>query len=95
MLLLRRGLAVPGQMPARPLNGKPLFIEELADVENQFHIFATVEPVPGLGLYRAQPGEFSFPKAQDKRFGTSQFADFANAKIELIRNYHIAGGNRD
>ena len=94
MLLFRRSLAVAGLISPRPLDGKTLFVEELADMENQFHIFAAVEPMPGLGLYRPQPGEFRFPIAQDKRFGASQFADFANAKIQLIRDHHIASRNR-
>jgi hypothetical protein len=67
-------------------NRKSLFIEELADTEEQFDIARPVRPLAATALGRDQCREFGFPIAKDVRGHSDYFADFTNLVIELFRD---------
>jgi hypothetical protein len=67
-----------------------LLIQKLLDVNHVFHVCLTVHPLTAAALRRLQLGELRFPKAQHVAGEATEAADFADAKIELVRDDNFA-----
>ena len=81
-------LARPGvEKFARALNGVALVVEQALDFEHQFHVLATIQAVSLAGFLGPERGELRLPEAQNIRLNSSKAADFADAKVQLVRNF--------
>jgi hypothetical protein len=68
-----------------PGNGVTLAVQKVLDNQDEFHILAPVEALPGAGPFWLDRGELAFPVPQDMGCHLREFADFAYLKIEFIR----------
>jgi len=79
------------QLLARSGNGKTLIVKELLDPENVFHVNLAVHPLAGTALGGLKLVELGFPEAEHVAGEAAKAADFANAKVKLVRNHNFAG----
>jgi len=79
------------QLLARSCYGEAFLVEELLDPQDTLNIFAPIHALAGAALYRLQLRKFRLPKTQHVRRQAAQAGNFADAKVELLRNHHLGG----
>jgi hypothetical protein len=67
-------------------NGVALVVEEALDAQSHFNIATAVETLAGASLVRFELRKFALPETQDVGGNVAEFGDFADAKVELVRD---------
>jgi len=72
------------QLHPRPLDGEPLFVEEMLDLQESLDLLALVHPVLGLILRGSDP-ELGFPEPQNVRLHSQDPTHLADLEMKLVR----------
>jgi hypothetical protein len=85
--LLLVTLAFTAQMLPRSRDRESLFVEKLLDAQDAFDILAAIHALAGAALDGLELGKFRLPKTQNVSRKLAEFGHFANAKIQLLRDF--------
>ena len=77
---------VAGEAVPCSADGKPLFIQQAANLPNNEYILALIIPAVAASLDRLQLRKFLFPIAQHVRFDAAQVAHLADGEVALPRD---------
>src|ERR1017187_6778276 len=80
------GFRLGSQLLPRPPNREALFVEQLLDSQDAFHIPPAVHPLPGAAFHRLQLRELALPEAQHVGGQAAQGSHFPDAEIQLVRD---------
>ena len=80
------GFHLRTQLLPRAHDREALFIEELLDSQDAFHIPPAVHALPGAAFYRLQLRELALPEAQHVGRKAAQRGHFPDAEIQLVRD---------
>ena len=58
----------------------------MLDAQQEFHVFAPEHALAGFRFAWGEPGELTFPIAQDVGLHTHQLADFTDLEVQLVGN---------
>ena len=72
-------------------DGVSLAVEKAFDAQGHFDVAAAVETLAGAAFVRFELREFALPEAEDVGGNVAEFGDFADAKVELVRNVGSGG----
>src|ERR1700690_26303 len=72
-------------MLARAGDSETFVVKQPLDFENRLDVFAAIEAMAARALHWLKRGEFGFPVAQHESLGSSDAANFADAKQALRR----------
>ena len=70
----------------RAADGKPLLVEQAADLSNDQHILPLIIAAIAAALDRLELREFLLPVAQHMRLDAAQVADFTDGEVPLPRD---------
>lgn len=87
--LLFLALAFVTQMLPGPDDGISLFIQELLDAHDVFHVATPIHTLPGAALDRLELWKFRLPESQNIGRQTAQACNFANPEIKFLRNQDL------
>ena len=73
-------------------NSEPFFIQEVFDLQKNFHVSAAIEPMPRWCLPWSEYGKFGFPVPQDVGFNPDDPGDLANPEVELVGKLDLTHG---
>src|SRR3990172_2284301 len=80
---------IPGLITGKTLpgttNSKPLFVEQTADLADQYHIMTLIITAVTPALQWFQLGKFLLPIAQDMWFDCTEVTDLSDSKIAFTR----------
>jgi hypothetical protein len=68
-------------------DGVALVVEEGLDAEDHFDVATTVEALAGAAFVGLELREFALPEAKNVGGEIAEFGDFADAEVELIRDF--------
>jgi len=68
-------------------DGVALVVEKGLDAEDHLDVPAAVETLAGATFVRLELGKFALPEAEDIGRQVAEFRDFADAEVELIRDF--------
>src|SRR5258708_10644878 len=78
------GLRFRTKLLARARDGDSLFVKQLLDAYDAFHIAPAIHALPGAALYWLQLRKLGLPKAQHIGGQLAQGGYFSDAEIELV-----------
>ena len=68
-------------------DGVALVVEEGLDAEDHLDVAAAVEALAGAAFVGLELGKFALPEAEDVGGQVAEFGDFADAEVELVRDF--------
>src|SRR5664279_4522230 len=87
---LRFGL----ELLAGTCDGEAFFIEQFLDTQHILDVALAVHTLTGAALHRLQLREFGLPEAQHVGWKLTEFGNFSDAEIQLVRDHRVFGDAR-
>src|SRR6185312_1675733 len=72
---------------ARAGNGVALVVKKRLDTQHHLDVAAAVEALAGAAFVRLKLGKFAFPETKDVCRKIAELGDFADAEVELVRDF--------